>query len=160
MADETLESTRRLLTGALVFNSIAFFIPDLFGNNSHFTSTEWPLHSRVHAGGAALINGVYIVMGIYQIWRPRYDLAATMRWVATWMATWSTTFLLFAILIVPMILQPGDTWVHWALEAEGAGNDRHVAVEGLAFPMIGLPALLFWWVVWRLRGEVPDTVRG
>ena len=73
--------------------------------------------------------------------------------VAMWLATWNTTFLLFAVLIVPMMLQPGDTWVHWALEAEGAGNDLHVAVEGLAFPMIGFPTLLFFWVLWRLRNE-------
>lgn len=157
MSSESLESTRKLLTAALAFNSIAFFLPDLFGVDSHFTSTVWPIHSRVHVGAAAVINGVYILMGLYQIWRPPYDLAATMRWVATWLATWNTTFLLFAVLIVPTMLQPGDTWVHWELAAEGAGNDLHVAVEGLAFPMIGSPTLLFFWVLWRLRGERPGV---
>lgn len=73
-----------------------------------------------------------------------------MRWVATWLAIWNATFLAFGLLVVPFMLEPNDIWVHWALSGEGAGEGR-VAIEGLVFPMAGIPILIFVEVVRRLR---------
>ena len=151
MLDQNIRYTRYILTITLLVDTITFFIADLFIPDSHFNSSVWPLHSRVHVGAAATINGVYILMGLYYIWRPSFDLVHTMRWVATWLATWNVVFLAFALLVAPLMLGPGDVWANWEFVATGAGNDHHIAVEGWAFAIIGIPTLPFFYVLWRLR---------
>lgn len=148
---KNIQQTRNVLTVALLIDLITFFIADLFVPDSHFRSSVWPLHSRVHVGAAAMINGVYIFMGLYYIWRPSFDLVHTMRWVASWIATWNVVFLAFALLAAPLMLEAGDVWANWQFEAAGAGNDPNTAVEGWAFAIVGIPTLPFFYVLWRLR---------
>jgi hypothetical protein len=152
MIEQNLRRTRYLLTVALLLNTIAWFIPDMLFPDSHFQSSTWPLHSRLHAGAAATVNLVYILMGLYMIWRPSFDLRQTMRWVAGGLATWNIVFMAFGLLIFPLIMEPGDIWISWNMTAEGAGNMANIGVEGAVFFMAGVPALLFLLVLWRLRG--------
>ena len=111
MNDQKLSRTRNLLTVGLLLNTIAWFIPDMFFPDSHFLSSTWPLHSRLHVGAAATVNFVYILMGLYMIWRPSFDLRQTMRWVASWLATWNIVFMAFGLLILPLIMEGGGTLV-------------------------------------------------
>lgn len=149
--NDNLKSTRNLLTVALILNTVAWFIPDMFFPDSHFRSSVWPLHARLHTGGAATVNMVYILAGLFLVWRPRFDLRTTMQFVAGGLALWNLVFIVFAFTATPLIMEAGDTYVSWSTDPTGAGNDHGVGVEGWVLLMAGVPALLFLWVLRRLR---------
>ena len=149
-----LSKMRMVLTIILLFNITTWVVADLFMPNSHYNSPTWPLHTRVHVGASAAINGFYILAGLFLIWRPIYGMVSSMRLVAFMLAMWNIVFLAFALLIVPSILVEGDVFIHWGLDVAGAGNADRVA-EGLVLPMAGIPAAIMMYIWWRL-GSVSE----
>lgn len=154
---EELNRARTILTIGLVLNTVAWFIPDVFFPNSHFLSREWPLHARFHAGAAATVNFVYIVLSLVLVWRPRFDLRTTMVWCALWLAVWNIVFVGFGLLVTPFIMGPNDSLINWELTVSGAGNETHSVVEGGVFLAAGVPTAIFGYVIWKLRAQGIST---
>lgn len=151
MINKDLSKTRNLLTLALILSIGTWFVPDMLFPNSHFQSETWPLHARVHIGGAAFVNLTYILIGIWMIWRTKVNVKQMMKWVATLILTWNLVFAVFTSTILPFfMLEPGDIMVSWDLSLQGSNHDN-VGIEGLGFFLAGIPSLLLATVLWRLR---------
>ena len=144
-------NARKWLTAALLLNLIAWFIPDLFFPDSHFQSSTWPLHARLHTGAAAFVNGCATFYGLYLAWFTTAHLRAKMRWTAALLAAWNVLIVAFFMLTLPFIMEPGDHYISWTTDPRGAGNDVGTGIEGAVYLMAGLPTLLFLVVLRKLK---------
>jgi len=109
------------------------------------------LHARLHTGGAAFVNGCAIFYGLYLIWSSQDYLKTKMWWTAFLLAAWNILIVGFFMVTLPFIMEEGDHYISWTIDPNGAGNEHGIGIEGFVYLMAGIPTVLFFYVMKRLR---------